>query len=146
MLKTDRVNMNVQGSSGSSLQETIDVAYAVLVDLFGEPNRETDGYKVDAEWQLEFDGEYLTIYNYKTGKNYLGAEGDAVEFITDWHIGGNDKEKATEFVQFIKDEMNEELNEVPEFDDADLPELFERITNLSNSGKFCISEFIADLE
>ena len=145
MIETSRVNLDVTGGFGSSLQATIDVAYAVLVDLFGEPNRETDGYKVDAEWELEFDEEYLTIYNYKTGKNYLGAEGDAVEFITDWHIGGNDKEKATEFVQFIKDNTKEVLNQVPQFDDEDLPELFEKISALSNSGKFNVVDFVDSL-
>jgi len=145
MLETKRVNMNVTGGGGS-LQATIDVAYAVLVDLFGKPNRETDGYKVDAEWELEFDGEPLTIYNYKSGKNYLGDDGDDVEFIRDWHIGGNNKAKAEEFVQFIKDEMNQELDKVPVFDDAKLPELFEKIANLSNSGKFNVTELVDKLE
>ncbi|MCD6436378.1 MAG: hypothetical protein J7L15_08360 [Clostridiales bacterium] len=105
MLKTDRVNLSSVGYRSSSLQATIDIAYFVLVDLFGEPNVEIDDYKVDAEWELEFDGEPLTIYNYKTVKNYLylGSDGIGLEFITDWHIGGNNKVKAEEFVQFIKD-------------------------------------------
>lgn len=80
----DKIDIN-----GTSLQGHVTVAYADLVTKFGPPTSNGDGYKVDAEWCLKFeDGTVATIYNYKDGKNYLGAEGDAVEAITDWHIGG----------------------------------------------------------
>lgn len=76
---------------GTSLQGYIDCTYESLVELFGQP-RQTDGYKVDAEWVLvrKSDGAVITIYNYKTGKNYLGANGQETKDITDWHIGGKD--------------------------------------------------------
>ena len=62
------------------------------------------GCKVDAEWGILFDGVIFTIYNYKDGINYLGeVEGIPTQFITDWHLGGNDKEKGKEFAQFILD-------------------------------------------
>ncbi len=54
---------------------------------------ETDEYKVDAEWHVSFvdhEGEHIgfvTIYNYKTGKNYLGHDGLRVGDIKTWHIG-----------------------------------------------------------
>lgn len=75
----------------SSLQGYVDASYADLVRVFGAPNAPTDGYKTDAEWRLMLDGTYCTIYNYKDGHNYLGAEGLPVEDIRDWHIGGNSK-------------------------------------------------------
>lgn len=77
---------------GSCLQGYITVTYAALVERFGTPG-ENDGYKEDAQWCLEFPGGHLaTIYNYKTGRNYLGDEGLDVEDITDWHIGGHTDE------------------------------------------------------
>lgn len=85
-------------ANGTHLRGEIECSYADLVAVFGEPNREGDGYKVDAEWTLTFsrlDGlttSVATIYNYKDGKNYLGDEGLPVSDITDWHIGGKDPE------------------------------------------------------
>ncbi len=82
--------------NGTCLQGEIECDYSALVAVFGEPNRKSDGYKVDAEWLLTFDvfsgmnKDVATIYNYKTGKNYLGDDGLPVSEITDWHIGGKD--------------------------------------------------------
>tara|TARA_B100000676_G_C17644993_1_gene613532 strand:- start:152 stop:526 length:375 start_codon:yes stop_codon:yes gene_type:complete len=79
-------------ANGTSLTGYIDIGYSALVELFGDPF-EGDGYKVDAEWNVEFVDEYdttlgfVTIYNYKDGKNYLAANGLNVEDIRDWHIG-----------------------------------------------------------
>ena len=71
---------------GTSLAGYVDVGYARLVEVFGEPN-EYDSYKTDAHWALRFeDGTIATIYNYKDGKNYLGEEGKAVADIRNWHI------------------------------------------------------------
>lgn len=75
-------------ASGTSLMGYVKVAYDDLVEEFGEPNSIGDGYKVDAEWILAIDDTIVTIYNYKTGKNYNGEDGDDVEDITDWHVGG----------------------------------------------------------
>ena len=73
----------------SSLQGKIEVTYRELVAVFGEPNCPTDGYKTDAEWEFPITGKQTAnIYNYKTGKNYLGGSGLPVETITTWHIGG----------------------------------------------------------
>lgn len=78
-------------ANGTSLQAHANTTYSRLVRTFGKPHTNGDGYKVDAEWILQFaDGTVATIYNYKDGKNYNGDEGLAVEDITDWHIGGND--------------------------------------------------------
>ena len=77
--------------NGTSLKGYVDVSYATLIEMFGEP-LEGDGYKTDAEWVIAFKRNggtvYATIYNYKDGRNYCGEEGLDVEDITDWHIGG----------------------------------------------------------
>ena len=73
----------------TSLVGAIDTSYKQLVKLLGKPNREGDGYKVDAEWELEINGKIMTIYNYKDGKNYNGKSGIATTKLRDWHIGGN---------------------------------------------------------
>ena len=81
------------GCTGTCLQGYIDVSYSKIVDVFGEPSGEHDDYKSDADWVVEFeDGIIATIYNYKDGKNYLGRRGTEKEDITDWHIGGFNKE------------------------------------------------------
>lgn len=78
---------------GTSLQGYVQCEYAVLKNLFGKPT-DGDGYKVDAEWLLKTPFGYATIYNYKDGKNYCGTEGTPKTKITDWHIGGANKEVA----------------------------------------------------
>ena len=114
--------------SSSSLMGYIDIQYQEIVDILGESNLESDGYKVDAEWGLTFDDVTLCIYNYKDGINYCGEiEGTPIEFITDWHVGGTDKEKAAEFIKFIienrtgpypeKEITQEEKNEIIVYND-----------------------------
>lgn len=77
---------------GTSLQGYMDISYEELCKKLGKPNMEGDPYKVDAEWGIKFsDGTVATIYNYKTGRRYLGDEGLDVEDIRDWHIGGHNK-------------------------------------------------------
>ncbi len=78
---------------GTSLQGYMDISFDEIEEILGKPNMETDQYKVDAEWGIRFSdtGEVATIYNYKTGKNYLGNPGLDVKDIRDWHIGGHSK-------------------------------------------------------
>ena len=96
-------------ANGTSLLEYIDIDYSTLVERLGEPmtGSDTDEYKVDAEWHIAlFDDEegydgFVTVYNYKTGKHYLGHEGLSNESITDWHIGGRslrDSELLKEYI------------------------------------------------
>ena len=75
------------------LQGHVYTTYARLVEVLGEPVNDGDGYKTDAQWSLVFpDGVIATVYNWKNGRNYLGAEGDAVEDITEWNVGGTHQE------------------------------------------------------
>ena len=80
------------------------VTYKQLIATFGEPAKPYD-YKSDAEWYLEVqdnDGATVvaTIYNWKNGKNYLGAEGTPTENITTWNIGGH-TQRAVEIVRSL---------------------------------------------
>lgn len=77
--------------TGTGYTGEINCSYAKLVKVFGEPSA-GDGYKVDAHWVLTFitaaSNVVVTIYNYKTSRNYLGPGAPAIEAITEWHIGG----------------------------------------------------------
>lgn len=84
--------------TGTHLQDCINITYAEIKKVFGKPCA-ADGYKVDAEWDIEFeDGTIATVYNYKDGRNYNGRKGTATTKITDWHIGGTSK-RAVELVK-----------------------------------------------
>ena len=81
-------------ANGTSLSGYIEGSYNDLVDVFGPPLADTDEYKVDAEWNITVEDvntgekkDFFTIYNYKTGRNYLGKDGQDVEDITTWHVG-----------------------------------------------------------
>jgi len=75
----------------TSLQGHMTVDFQNLVKVFGESKTDLMD-KTDAEWTIEFeDGTIASIYNYKTGHNYLGSSGTPVEKIIDWHIGGHNK-------------------------------------------------------
>lgn len=73
---------------GSGVAGYIDISYAELVEVLGEPGP-SDEYKVDAEWELTDGTSGATLYNYKDGVNYNGPSGTPTENIRDWHIGGN---------------------------------------------------------
>jgi len=86
---------------GTSLVGEINVSYETLKRIFGNP-KSGDGYKVDAEWEIEFeDGEVATIYNYKNGKNYNGRNGTPKTKIFDWHIGGRGEDDVVERIEKI---------------------------------------------
>lgn len=76
----------------SSLQGYIDITYKQLEEKLGD-SEINDGEKTDAEWWIRFaDGTFATIYNYKDGVNYNGTSGLSICDITDWHIGGKNKD------------------------------------------------------
>ncbi len=77
--------------SGTSLQGCVNVDYATLVNVFGNPEGAYDDYKSDCAWSISIDGVVCNIYNYKDGRNYLGARGEDKENITYWHIGGKNR-------------------------------------------------------
>jgi len=83
---------NIWSTTGTSYQGEIRITYQDLVKTLGRPNGKTDGYKIDAEWEIKTPFGMATIYNWKDGKNYLGPTGQALTDITEWHIGGHTKE------------------------------------------------------
>jgi hypothetical protein len=108
-------NEAVIDTNMSHLQGELDISYAELVKTFGIP-MVWDDYKTDAEWKVCFeDGTRATIYNYKNGKNYCGAEGQEVQDITDWNIGGFN-EKA---VERVKEALFRNAD-IDEYDEGDI--------------------------
>jgi len=79
-------------SAGTSGKGSIFVKFTTLVSKLGQPELGSGDNKVAASWDIEFEnGEIVTVYNWKDGKNYLGIEGLDIEDITDWHVGGFNK-------------------------------------------------------
>lgn len=76
---------------GTCLQGQIAANYDDLVRAFGPPMA-GDDYKTDAEWVVRVNETTATIYNWKNGRSYLGADGIPTEQITCWNIGGRSHE------------------------------------------------------
>ena len=107
-MKTELKIESIEGwdkrANGTCLQGYINGSYYELVDAFGPPIGGTDEYKTDAEWLLILNDDVVaTIYNYKSGKNYLGANGLNVEDIDRWHIGGKSSEGLLLLDEYFED-------------------------------------------
>jgi len=89
---------------GTCLQGHLNLSYGELVEELGKPNTpKEDGGKIDAEWILQTPFGVGTIYNYKDGINYNGKEdGTPKEEITEWHVGGNNKETYAYIIRYLK--------------------------------------------
>ena len=95
---TAEINVN-----GTSLKGYVIADYNAICEIFGEPT-ESDGYKSDAEWVIQFsDGKVATIYNWKNGRNYCGSVGLDVGDIKEWHIGGHCHESASRIQNLLND-------------------------------------------
>jgi len=92
--------------SGTSLRGGIQATYDQLVAVFGQPEvftEENSDGKIDVEWVIAFDnGTVATIYNWKNGKNYCGADGLNVADITQWNVGGNRYDSAALVEEALK--------------------------------------------
>lgn len=99
---------------GTCLQGEIEAKFSELSALFGKPG-EGDGYKTEAEWLIKFaDGTVASIYNWKDGVAYCGAEdGKPVRQIKHWHVGGETR-RAVELVQIALDLHREQREAEPE--------------------------------
>ena len=97
---------------GTCLRGYVKANYSDIVAVLGEPDPDnTDGYKVDAEWIFKINGKVMTIYNYKTGKNYLGKNGMDKEDIINWHIGASFEQDTTEEQKFLAEQIKGQLVE-----------------------------------
>lgn len=87
---------NGKCANGTHYVGAFKMPYAELVQMIGSPNGVGDGYKVDAEWILDHNGDVATIYNWKDGPNYTGR--GTIEELDEWHIGGHDLATANTLV------------------------------------------------
>ena len=99
-----KINDIDTNTNGTHLQGYINASYDDITATLGYPLEDGfDDMKCDAEWTIEFDdGLVATIYNWKNGKNYLGADGLNLCDIKQWNIGGN----STRVVQLVLDLIN----------------------------------------
>jgi hypothetical protein len=86
----------------TSRQGFITATYEQLVQTFGEPFVDHDGYKIDVEWEV---APNVYIYNWKNGCNYLGSNGTPVEDITEYNEA---VDFVNEAVDFVKDRLHDD--------------------------------------
>ena len=89
---------------GTSLQGHVDQTFLRLAETIGKPHHQGEaGDKVCAEWAFVFpDGTVATLYNWKDGKCYLGADGLSLIDITRWNVGGNSPDAVNKVWELIK--------------------------------------------
>jgi len=76
-----------------------------LAQVFGYPDVSVMSSAIDALWQGEIDSEAFTIYNYRTGKAYLGEKGPPIDKITEWHIGGSSLGVVQKLIDYFNERM-----------------------------------------
>jgi len=88
-------------SSGTSLQGYINATYSQLLEVLGKPtyNKPSGDDKVQVEWVVEFNDNFFTIYDWKTGsREYTENE------LTEFNVGGTTS--AADFIQEIESQIN----------------------------------------
>jgi hypothetical protein len=116
---------------GTSLVDSMDTTYETLIRVFGEPTGMLDNYKSDAAWDIQTPYGVACIYNYKTGKNYLGDEGKETKDITDWHIGAHNSDTAEFIVRAIN--ISTDITVIDnEWMSLSLEDLYEKQNDLEN--------------
>jgi len=130
VMDLDRIKIIEENSCFGCLLTNVEIPYHKMLQMLGEPNRDCDDYKTDVEWLLEFDGVSFYIYNYKDGINYCGSSGLPDVCLSDWHIGGKDKEKAIELANYLIDnEPNPEID-FPKVENQDIEDMIHRIRKM----------------
>ncbi len=87
MIEFEKLDDSTDLINGSHLQGYVTTTYDRLIEVFGQPSGDGDGYKVQVEWILKFeDGTIATIYDWK--------EDYKPQLVTEWHIGGFTKRAA----------------------------------------------------
>ena len=78
------------------------VKYEKLVELLGQPTftSPSDDEKVQVEWVVKYNGEVLTVYDWKTYDREYTLNHNKT-----WHIGGKDYGSASEFSALITDNI-----------------------------------------
>lgn len=84
--------MDIAYTPGASNVNYLVATYAQLVAAFGDGTLEPrDDYKQMAQWRINTVHGMVDLYDYKTGTCYLGADGQELEDITEWHVQGSEK-------------------------------------------------------
>jgi hypothetical protein len=91
---------NARVGDGTSLMDYVETTFASLLETFGEPTTNGDGYKVRVEWILETPIGVATIYDWK--------ESNALANTRDWHIGGTH----TDVVDYVRYALNGDIEVV----------------------------------
>lgn len=104
-MKIKSVNSDVP-TFGTHKQGDLNCSYDEIVSALGFPIILVEQFsKSDYEWVIELDnGNVVTIYDWKIGKNYLGKDGFDKEHIQWWSIGGTEKKDAEFVKRFITSE------------------------------------------
>lgn len=98
------VNKNMDLLIGTHYQNSIVISYSKLVELFGEPilyDVDVPDLDTRAEWIIEWViswGENIITIIYDWKSNYL-----ELDQVTDWHIGGLDRNAADYLFMYIKE-------------------------------------------
>lgn len=92
------------------LQDSVTASYKDLVKVLGEPNGDSDGYKVSTEWLFENNkGQIVTLYDYEETDLYSSENPSVEKFRArksyDWHIGAHTEEQAKEFRLWLKERL-----------------------------------------
>lgn len=91
---------SLNGICGTYNQGEMMIKYQDIVNKLGSPTSKGDGYKVSAEWEIITPFGMGTIYDYKECKSYCGKDGSNKKDITNWNIGGHNKETG-DFIKSI---------------------------------------------
>jgi hypothetical protein len=100
MKKVEEKDYKFEMTNGSSLKAYIGTTYSKLVELLGPPTlpNPSGDEKVQKEWVVEFEGEYFTIYDWKTYNVDI-----TINELDIWHIGG--KVSANRFLDYLHEEL-----------------------------------------
>ena len=88
-------------SSGTSLQGYINATYSQLLETLGKPtyNESSGDDKVQVEWVVEFNDNFFTIYDWKTGSREY-TENELAMF----NVGGTIP--AYDFINELESQIN----------------------------------------
>jgi len=88
-------------SHGTSLQGYINATYSQLIELLGKPtyDKPSGDNKIQLEWVVEFNDNFFTIYDWKTGSREY-TENELMKF----NVGGTTN--AFDFIQEVESQIN----------------------------------------
>ena len=105
---TTKFTTNGVDANMTSLQGYITCSYDTLVEVFGEPTGNGDGYKVQAEWVGRSGGTTFTIYDWK--------EDQEIYDVTEWHIGGTGQNAVEVVHNIVKEKLGDTAKYAVRFD------------------------------